>query len=160
MNFKRLWWIATTSTLLMLAPHAWAENDFHVGASIGGASISDDRFFIRDSSRVYKLYGAYQFNDYFVAEAAFIDFDDVTEAIVINTASQRAVADGYGFGVVGMAQFPVGRFALTAKGPVKGSLFLFQLPEDANLCSPQGGVRTEADDVGRQTEPRSGDEAA
>ncbi len=42
----------------------------------------------------------------------------MAEVIVINTASQRAVADGYGFSVVGMAQFPMGRFALTAKAGV------------------------------------------
>ncbi len=106
------------SASLALSPPAWSENEFHVGASIGSASISDDRFFIADSSRAYKLYGGYQFSDNFAAEAAFVDFDDVTGVIIINTAAQRAVADGYGFSVVGMAQFPIGRFALTAKAGV------------------------------------------
>ena len=99
--------------------------DFFLGAAIGGAYISEDDFLISDTSYAFKLSGGYHFNDHVAIEAAFLDFDEVVEVVNLSSESQRAVADGEGLTLAGVAQFPIGRFAVTGKA----GLFFWNLDE-------------------------------
>ena len=109
-----LWGFFISAPLTLLSA-ALADDGFYAGASIGGAAISEDRILIDDTSTAYKFYAGYQFNEFVSAEAGFINFDDVTDVVIINTASQRAVADGHGYSIAGVARLPLGRFAVTSK---------------------------------------------
>ncbi len=97
------------------AAPARAEEGAYAGVAIGAATISEDRFLIDDGSRAFKLVGGYRFGEHLALQAEFVNFDDAVEVFDYNTPSQRAVADGRGFGAAVVGRVPFGRFSMTGK---------------------------------------------
>jgi len=70
---------------LVAAPPAWAQPGFYIGASAGSSSFENDittglitSGTVDTKSSGFKLFGGYQFNEYFGLELAYVDLGKAT----------------------------------------------------------------------------------
>jgi len=70
---------------LVAAPPAWAQPGFYIGASAGSSSFENDittglitSGTVDTTSSGFKLFGGYQFNEYFGLELAYVDLGKAT----------------------------------------------------------------------------------
>jgi OOP family OmpA-OmpF porin len=102
--------------ILMVFPGiAAADGHWLFGAAIGTANIDEsvDGFRFDADSTTYRLYGGYQFNDYFALEAGYLDLGSFDEQAVQGGNVIPVSADADGFTFAARASIPVSeKFAL------------------------------------------------
>ncbi len=94
------------------------DGGWYLGASAGRASVDEDLDGARldDSATSFRIYGGFDFNDYFGLEAQYIDFGTIEESVSIGDITVDVDAEGNGFGIAGVARWPVAeRFSLNGK---------------------------------------------
>jgi len=103
------------SILVILPGIAAADGQWLFGAAIGSASIDEsiDGFRFDADSTTYRLYGGYQFNEYFALEAGYLDLGSFDEQIQLGGNVVPISADADGFTFAARASIPIGeKFAV------------------------------------------------
>ncbi len=116
---------------------------FFLGAAAGSAELDEDfdGLNVDTDSTSWRLYGGWQFNEYFLLEAGYHDFGDFEQTIDIggSSADVSLSADGFTFGVGG--NLPITRaFSLTGRaglffwdGNAQINAVTQASPDDTNL---------------------------
>ena len=103
-------------SILMVFPGlAAADGHWLFGAAIGTANIDEsiDGFRFNADSTTYRLYGGYQFNEYFALEAGYLDLGSFDEQLLQDGNIVPVSADADGFTFAARASIPVGeKFSL------------------------------------------------
>lgn len=96
---------------------ALADGHWLFGGSIGNASVDEpvDGFVFDSSSTSFRLYGGYEFNDYFTLEAGYMDLGDFDESLLLGGQTIDIAADASGFTFSARGTLPLGeKFSLLA----------------------------------------------
>lgn len=107
--------VLTALVLAMLPAIAVADGHWLFGGSVGTASIDEavDGFRFDADSTSYRVYGGYQFNDYFALEGGYMDLGTFDEQIQQNGTAIPISADADGFTFAARGSVPLGeKFAL------------------------------------------------
>ena len=89
---------------------------FYVGLGLGVAQVSADFTLIDDSSRAYKAYLGYAFNEHVSVQGLYMSLGDFEAVNPFVADAQRAVANGSGFNASVVLTLPLSeRFDLQAK---------------------------------------------
>lgn len=110
----------TLATLVigLLPVAAVADGEWLAGAAIGNAQVREtfDLATFEPSSTSYRIYGGYQFNDYFGLQAGYLKFESFDESIYFVGGSTRLSVDVDGFTAAAIARVPFAqRFDVHAK---------------------------------------------
>ena len=96
--------------------------EWFVGAAVGASGIdevvdlADSRTTLDEVTTSFRLFGGYQFNDYFGLEGGYVDFGNVGLDIASGIGAIAASASADGFTFAGIANVPIGeRFSLHAR---------------------------------------------
>lgn len=89
---------------------AVADGHWFLGGAIGTANIDEsiDGFQFDSDSTSYRVFGGYQFNNYFGLEAGYLDLGSFDEQVLVNGAIVPVSADADGFTFAAMGRAPVG----------------------------------------------------
>lgn len=102
-------------TAAILPGLAAAEGHWLFGGAIGAASIDEDvdGFRFDSDSTSFRIYGGYEFNDYFALEAGYMDLGSFNEQVDQGGNIVPVSADADGFTFAARGSFPVGeKFSL------------------------------------------------
>lgn len=91
---------------------------WYLGASIGRSSVDEDLdgATLDDDATAFRLYGGFDFNEYFGVEAQYIDFGTIEESASIGALTVNVDADANGFGLAGVGRLPLSeKFSLSGK---------------------------------------------
>ena len=99
------------SILLVFPGIAAADGHWLFGGAIGTASIDEsiDGFGFDADSTAYRLYGGYQFNEYFALEAGYMNLGSFDEQIQQGGEIVPISADADGFTFAARASVPLGQ---------------------------------------------------
>ncbi len=97
--------------LATLPGSAAADGHWLLGGSVGTAAIDEavDGFRFDSDSTSYRLYGGYQFNEYFAVEAGYMDLGTFDEQILQGGVVVPVSADADGFTFAARASVPLGQ---------------------------------------------------
>lgn len=107
--------MAISILALFMADVAMADGHWFFGGAIGNASVDEpvDGFVFDSSSTSLKLYGGYEFNDYFALEAGYMDLGEFDESVLIDGQTTAISADASGFTFSARGAVPIGeKFSL------------------------------------------------
>ncbi len=108
--FTKLPIVFAILTVCTLPGIAVADGHWFLGGGIGTANIDEsiDGFQFDSDSTSYRLFGGYQFNNYFGLEAGYLDLGSFNEQVLVNGAIVPVSADADGFTFAAMGRAPVG----------------------------------------------------
>ena len=103
---------ALAALTMLLSPTVFA--DWYVGGALGQTFIDEniDGFRIKDNTTSWRIYGGYDFNDYFGLEGSYLDLGEISD----NIQGIPVRATGYGWTIAAVGKIPMGeKFAIQAK---------------------------------------------
>ena len=116
MNSSRISVAGLLAALVMCAPGIAAADGYWLfGGAIGTANVDDtvDGFRFDADSTSYRVYGGYQFNDYFALEAGYLNLGKFDALIQQGGNEIPVAADADGFTFAARGSIPLGdKFAL------------------------------------------------
>jgi len=130
--------LALTATM---AVQADTQPGFYVGAGVGTTKVSDDAFDgtgIDDSDTGFKIFGGYDFNQYFAVEVSYLDLGE---------ASASEAGDSLSVGVTALTASAVGRLPLSDMFALYGKLGYasYDVNVDFNIAGFGSGSGSDSD---------------
>lgn len=110
-SLQRLQRMFATLALGLLPVVAMADGHWLAGGAIGTAQVRESfaGASYEPSSTSYRIFGGYQFNDYFGFQAGYLSLDSFDESISVDGSSINVSTDIDGFTVAAFARMPLGQ---------------------------------------------------